>query len=590
MKLKPALLAASLLAIVVPLNLAVNWPPSATLLNQAAAWVGWGCILLVFSAERRVTTAGRGAEVDLRGAAALVTVLAIVVLACGAGALQPDWRGAAASQAASVTAAAVILLAAIAAHSIDDGGRLPRAVLAAMAVAAALGAITGAVQVLAPAVPDGSWIAAVTIPGRASGNLRQPNHLASVLLWAIVAGAWCFERAARNADRRRAGVVVVLGAGLVFGLVLTASRTGALGLLLLAAWGLFDRGLTKQTRLVLSLAPVLYAAMWWFVGVFLAAEAGVGFAGMQRLHEADPSSSRFAIWSNTIELIRMHPWTGVGIGNFNFAWTLTEFSHPRPVAFFDHTHNLTLQLWVELGLPLGTLVLTLIGYALWRAFRAAAEAPDAQTALTQRCAFMIVLLAMLHSMVEYPLWYAHFLFPVAFCWGVCLARPRAAGEVGDPALRKLRAHRPAGFAAVALLVGGIVMVWDYFRMVPIFDPPANAAPLRERIAQGQRSWLFAHHADYALVTTFKEPDRVLEDFRRPVHFLLDARLMQAWAEALAAAGDVDRGRWVAQRLAEFHRPQSQAFFAPCADPAKAGESRPFQCEAPLKRYSFEDFR
>jgi hypothetical protein len=134
------------------------------------------------------------------------------------------------------------------------------------------------------------------------------------------------------------------------------------------------------------------------------------------------------------------------------------------------------------------------------------------------------------------------------------------------------------------------MVWDYFRVVPIFDPPANAAPLRERIAEGQRSWLFAHHADYAFVTTYKEPDRVLEDFRRPVHFLLDARLMQAWAEALAAAGDVDRARWVAQRLAEFHRPQSQAFFGPCAEPAEAGRPRPFQCEAPLKRYLFEDFR
>jgi hypothetical protein len=197
---------------------------------------------------------------------------------------------------------------------------------------------------------------------------------------------------------------------------------------------------------------------------------------------------------------------------------------------------------------------------------------------------------MLHSMVEYPLWYAHFLFPVAFCWGVCLARPRAAGEAADPAPRRLRAHRLAGVAGVALFVGGLVMVWDYWRVVPIFAPPANAAPLRERIAAGQRSWFFAHHADYALVTTYREPTRRLEDFRRPVHLLLDARLMQAWAEALAAAGEVDRARWVAQRLAEFHRPQSQAFFAPCAKPAAPGADRPFQCEAPLKRYSFEDFR
>jgi O-antigen ligase len=592
MKLAPALLAAGLFAIAVPLNLAANWPPSATLLNQAAAWFGWGLVLLVKSAAGPVTTAGRGAVVDLRGSAAMAAALVIVVLACAAGALQPALRGAAAAQAATVAAAVAIVLAATAARTVGAGDALPRAVLAAVAIAAALGAITGAVQVFAPAVPDGSWIAAVTIPGRASGNLRQPNHLASVLLWGLVGAAWLFERAVRAVDARWRVLDAVLGAGLVFGLVLTASRTGALGVLLLAVWGFFDRNLSRATRLALFLAPLLYLSLWWLVDVFMAAEGGTAFAGTQRLHEADPSSSRFAIWSNTLELIRLHPWTGVGTGNFNFAWTLTEFSHPRPVAFFDHTHNLALQLWVELGLPLGTLVLGLLGYALWRAFRAAAQARDAETALTQRCAFMVVLLALLHSLVEYPLWYAHFLFPVAFCWGLCLVRPRAAtaAEVADPIPPKARVRRVLGIVGAALLAGGTVMVWDYMRVVPIFDPPANAVPLRERIAEGQRSWFFAHHADYALVTTYKEPVRRLDDFRRPVHFLLDARLMQAWAEALAAAGEVDRARWIARRLAEFHRPQSQAFFAPCSEPTPVGAPRPFQCEAPLRRYSFEDFR
>ena len=75
------------------------------------------------------------------------------------------------------------------------------------------------------------------------------------------------------------------------------------------------------------------------------------FGGGARLGEGDISSSRFGIWRNTLALIRAHPWLGVGFGEFNFAWTLTPFPG-RPVAFFDHTHNLPLQLAVELGLPL----------------------------------------------------------------------------------------------------------------------------------------------------------------------------------------------------------------------------------------------
>ena len=35
-----------------------------------------------------------------------------------------------------------------------------------------------------PALADGSWIARSGVPGRAVGNMRQPNHLASLLLWA----------------------------------------------------------------------------------------------------------------------------------------------------------------------------------------------------------------------------------------------------------------------------------------------------------------------------------------------------------------------------------------------------------------------
>ena len=54
-------------------------------------------------------------------------------------------------------------------------------------VAGALNAGIGALQVFAPGWPDGDWIARSGLPGRAVGNLRQPNHLSSLLLWAAIA-------------------------------------------------------------------------------------------------------------------------------------------------------------------------------------------------------------------------------------------------------------------------------------------------------------------------------------------------------------------------------------------------------------------
>jgi hypothetical protein len=49
------------------------------------------------------------------------------------------------------------------------------------------------VQVFAPEWPDGDWIAAPASPGRAVGNLRQPNHLSSLLLWSAIAAVALLE-------------------------------------------------------------------------------------------------------------------------------------------------------------------------------------------------------------------------------------------------------------------------------------------------------------------------------------------------------------------------------------------------------------
>ena len=54
-------------------------------------------------------------------------------------------------------------------------------------VAGVLNAALGALQVFAPGVPDGQWIARSGLVGRAVGNLRQPNHLSSLLLWSAIA-------------------------------------------------------------------------------------------------------------------------------------------------------------------------------------------------------------------------------------------------------------------------------------------------------------------------------------------------------------------------------------------------------------------
>jgi O-antigen ligase len=260
-------------------------------------------------------------------------------------------------------------------------------------------------------------------------------------------------------------------------------------MLTLAGWGALDRRLSRRARTVLMLAPVIYALLWGAMSLW-AAHSHQVFAGQARLSAGgNISSNRFAIWSNALSLIASHPWLGVGFGDFNFAWTLTAFPD-RPNEFFDHTHNLVLNFAVEMGLPLAGIVLALLLYALWQALRNAiaegrASAPQYPV---QRAAFVIVFLVAVHSMLEYPLWYAYFLLPTAFAFGLCLERPtEAAGAAPAAGDAENKVTRPYVLAAMFLMLGGTLAVYDYMRVVVIFAPPVGAGPLEERIAAGRKS-------------------------------------------------------------------------------------------------------
>jgi hypothetical protein len=352
----------------------------------------------------------------------------------------------------------------------------------------------------------------------------------------------------------------------------------------LALWGLLDRRLSRPTRVLLLLAPLFYAIAW--LGLSAWAEASLhAFGGEGRLAEADLSGSRFGIWANTLELIRQQPWAGVGFGEFNLAWTLTPFPG-RPVAFFDHTHNLPLQLAVELGLPVAGLVLALLMVAMWRAWRLARLADNA-TGVTLRSAWMMLLLIALHSLLEYPLWYAYFLLPTAWLFGYGLGRPVAAPAVA-PAVAGRPPTRALFIGGVLLAIGSALSLADYARVALIFAAPRDGSTLEQRIANGQRSWLFAHHAGYAAVTVDDDAAAADPAFRQAPHYLLDTRLMIAWAQALARAGELDKARHLAQRLREFRNPQADEFFEPC-NAAQAGVPLPFQCQAPESRQHWRDY-
>lgn len=550
--------------------LAFNLTPSATLFNQLAALAGWGLVLICISPE--------GAPRWRLTPAALS--LGLLALAPWVSHL---WGGLPSSLAlanSGMLLAALALLLAGQGLALDRRQRWVAALCWGLLLAGVLSLMVSLVQVFMPVWADGNLIARSGIAGRAVGNLRQPNHLASLLMWACVAAVYLADRGRLEA-LGGAFVLPVLLFGLVFAVVLSASRTGVIGVLILAAWGALDRKLGRAAKLALMAAPLLLALSW----VLLAAWATLGdhaLGAETRLAEGAGSPSRLAIIANAWALLKANPWTGLGWGEFNLAWSMTPFPN-RPIAFFDHTHNIVMQLAVELGLPLSLLILGLLAYSLWRAF-ALSRAAVGEDAVARRCAFMLVLMIGLHSLLEYPLWYAYFLLPTAFAFGLALGSDKDSSEEAP--------SNPQGWAIAGalMLAASAYAAWDYLRVVDIYAPSANSQPLNQRIAAGQATALFSTQADYAAATSLPAGPAALAAAQRTAHNLIDARLMIAWAKSLHATGDADKARYVVQRLREFRNPAGTEWLEECEHTQEAGALKPFQCEPPLRDYSWRELR
>ena len=401
-------------AVALPTLLAFNLPPSPTLISQLLALALWGCVAVALQ-----PSGNRGLRAALWGVRmlqmALVPLLLAALWSWGWGSLP---GGLALSAIGFVLAAGVVTVAGATARARVDAVETFTSFCIGFVIAGGLNVAIASIQVFVPEAADGDWIARSGLAGRGVGNLRQPNHLASLLLWAAIAVVGLTEL------RRLplAAGVALLGL-MLFGVALSGSRTGLLGTLLLSLWAFADRRLSRTGRALLVLAPVFTALVWVALAGWAHATGHV-FGGEGRLSaNGDLSSSRFRIWQEATAMLTSEPWTGVGLGEFNLAWTLSAFPD-RPLAFFDHTHNLPLQLLVELGIPLGALVLLLMLVAFVAAARCAWKG-DGDAGVARRSAFMIVLMIGTAQHARVPAVVR--LFPAAsgLCVGLCAGRPAA---------------------------------------------------------------------------------------------------------------------------------------------------------------------
>ncbi len=425
------------------------------------------------------------------------------------------------NQEAAFLAAGLTLVLIASAVAVDPAAT--RGIERGLLVAGCGNAIAGLSQYFGIAPLLAPWVFAGGL-GEAFGNVRQPNQYAS-LCWLSVAvlvfGRWPLSS---FVSRCMAALLGIAAAA-------SASRTGLIeGLLLITLAGMWP-GAERRGRVILcSFAVGAYFSAAVLLPLVLEAITGElpARALWKRFDSGASCSSRAVLWSNVLHLIGERPLRGWGPGELDYAHFVTLYPGDRFCEILDNAHSLPLHVAVELGVPAAVLT---GGLAIWWVAR---QRPWAEQEPQRQCAWALLAIVTLHSMLEYPLWYGPFqvIFGVSLGWLMADRLPQ----------RVMRVSRYSVAAATFLLAAVLYIAWDYVRISQAYLPPAERVGRwrEDPLSHARSSWLFSNQVTFAELTvaplTRANADWMYAASQRMLHYSPEPRVIERLVESAVLAG------------------------------------------------------
>ena len=181
-----------------------------------------------------------------------------------------------------------------------------------------------------------------------------------------------------NPDLVKCLLFLLAAAILLLAIVFSFSRMGmsstlvSLGVMSAIAWIGKKRSPFPAALIALLIAGGIAVAVW--VGV------GPVVEHFEQLSQNEPlagGEGRVALWRDVLALIRQRPWTGVGLGCFEHAFTRVQSVQLTYVA--DHAHNDYLEAAAELGIPCAAILFVVFFWLAARMWQASLRARSSLT-------------------------------------------------------------------------------------------------------------------------------------------------------------------------------------------------------------------
>ena len=247
------------------------------------------------------------------------------------------------------------------------------------------------------------------------GNLAQPNHYADYLALGLISlGLLFHQRSIKTA------FAILLTLPLLFAMTLSGSRSTWLYLALMTfmAWWLARREATMKPLLRYSLLLVAgFVLMHLLVQMHFMAGGGNGTNTVQRLLTYNGGgdtggSIRLYLWHEALLMFTQSPLLGIGFGQF--AWhhfqLLPLLQANNISGLYNNAHNLVFQMAAVAGIAGLLALLVPLGIWLHGTRRAALSG-------AHWWGYSMLGVLVIHSLLEYPLWYAYFVGVAAVLLG-----------------------------------------------------------------------------------------------------------------------------------------------------------------------------
>lgn len=244
------------------------------------------------------------------------------------------------------------------------------------------------------------------------GNIAQPNHFADYLTLGLASLGLLYAR-----GWLRGWQVVLLALPPLFVLPLSGSRSTWLYLLAIVGLAYWWQRRDKAHAVLLRYSLLLllgFGIMHLVVQLPWLEGSGSVVTSAQRLFgEVRSGGIRLYLWREALLIFAQFPWFGAGFGQF--AWQHFQLGPVLRNAdisgLYNNAHNLFMQLAAETGLAgLSVLFATMLSWL--------ARIRQDEQQIYHWWGYALLAVLGIHSLLEYPLWYAYFLGVAALLLGI----------------------------------------------------------------------------------------------------------------------------------------------------------------------------